>query len=82
MWSLHPQSAILTWTTLQIRFNMTFYAEFTTFVPDVTSIWSTARNKLLILLLNKYVTDVALNHMSRTYTRLKNHNLFFGRVTD
>lgn len=58
---------------------MTFYAEFTTFVPDVTSKWSTARNRLL---LNKYLTDVALKHMSRTYTHLTNHNLFFGRVTD
>jgi hypothetical protein len=62
MWNLHPPSATLTRTTLQIIFNMTFYAEFTTFVPDVTSIWSTARNRLLILLLNKYLTNVALKH--------------------
>jgi len=62
MWSLHPLSATLTRTTLQIRFNMTFFAEFSTFVPDVTSICSTARNRLLILLLNKYLTHVALTH--------------------
>jgi len=60
MWILHPLSATLTWTTLQITFNMTFYAEFTTFVPDVTSIWSTARNRLLRLLRNKYLTHGAL----------------------
>jgi len=82
MWSLHPQTATLTRTTLQTRFNTTFYVEFTASVPDVTSIWSTAINRLLILLLNKYLTDVALNIMARTYIQLTIHSLFFGRVID
>lgn len=73
MWSLHP----LIWTTLQIRFNTTFYAEFTTFVPDVTSIWSTARNMLLILLLNKYLTDVALKHNVMDLHTPNNSQLIF-----
>lgn len=77
MRSLHPQTATLTRTTLQIRFSTTFYAEFTTFVPDVTSIWSTARNMLLILLLNKYLIDVALKHNVTDLHTPNNSQLIF-----
>jgi hypothetical protein len=78
MWSMHPQSAPLTRTAFQFRFNMIFSAEFTTFIPDVTSIWSTANNRLLILQVNNNLKDA---DFETTFLDLKNPIILMENFT-
>ena len=77
MWNLHPLSVTLTKTTLQFGYNMTFFAEFTTSVPDVTSVSSTSSTRLLILLLNKNLPDVALKYNVVELHKPNNSQLFW-----